>query len=94
MVPSVDDESQIQALDQTQPKLPLDLDYVEGHMHARLPAPRHHDAVRGFGHPFGAGNYATVKRWLAERHRYHLRRTPTYSSWLNQAERWFGLLSE
>lgn len=44
-------------------------------------------------------NYAThkhnaVKRWLAERSRYHPHFTPTFLSWLNQLERWFGLLSE
>ena len=44
-------------------------------------------------------NYAThkharVKRWLAARPRFHLHFTPTYSSWLNQVERWFGLLSQ
>ena len=46
-----------------------------------------------------ADNYAThkhakVKAWLAARPRYHLRFTPTYSSWLNQVERWFGLISQ
>ena len=45
-----------------------------------------------------ADNYAThkhakVKAWLAARPRYHLHFTPTYSSWLNQVERWFGLIS-
>ena len=44
-------------------------------------------------------NYAThkharVKRWLAARPRFHLHFTPTYSSWLNQVERWFGLLGQ
>ena len=44
-------------------------------------------------------NYAThkhakVKRWLAARPRFHLHFTPTYASWLNQMERWFGLLSQ
>ena len=44
-------------------------------------------------------NYAThrharVKRWLTARPRFHLHFTPTYSSWLNQVERWFGLLSQ
>ena len=43
-------------------------------------------------------NYAThkhakVKQWLAAR-RFHLHFTPTYASWLNQVERWFGLLSQ
>ena len=31
---------------------------------------------------------------LAARPRFHLHFTPTYSSWLNQVERWFGLLSQ
>lgn len=44
-------------------------------------------------------NYATHKtdtiaRWLAKRPRYHLHFTPTHASWLNQVERWFGLLTE
>ena len=44
-------------------------------------------------------NYAThkhakVKQWLAAHPRFHLHFTPTYSSWLNQVERWFGLLSQ
>ena len=26
--------------------------------------------------------------------RFHLHFTPTYASWLNQVERWFGLLSQ
>lgn len=43
-------------------------------------------------------NYAThkhpkVKAWLARLPRYHLHFTPTCSSWLNQVERWFGLIS-
>jgi len=44
-------------------------------------------------------NYAThkhpkVRAWLAARPRFHLHFTPTYSSWLNQVERWFALLSQ
>ena len=31
---------------------------------------------------------------LAARPRFHLHFTPTYASWLNQVERWFGLLSQ
>lgn len=43
-------------------------------------------------------NYAThktpaVKRWLAKRPRFVFHFTPTSSSWLNQVERWFALLS-
>ena len=44
-------------------------------------------------------NYAThktpaVQRWLVAHPRFHLHFTPTKGSWLNQVERWFGLLSE
>jgi transposase len=46
-----------------------------------------------------ADNYATHKHpkmrtWLAQRPRYHMHYTPTYSSWLNQVERWFGLITK
>ena len=34
-----------------------------------------------------------VKAWLLERPRYHLHFTPTSSSWLNQVERFFALLT-
>lgn len=36
----------------------------------------------------------TVRRWLASRPRFHVHFTPTYGSWLNQVERWFGLLEQ
>ena len=44
-------------------------------------------------------NYAThkhakVKAWLARRPRYHIHYTPTYASWLNQVERWFGIITQ
>lgn len=44
-------------------------------------------------------NYAThkhakVRAWLAQRPRFHIHYTPTYSSWLNQVERWFGLITQ
>ena len=44
-------------------------------------------------------NYAThkhakVRVWLATRPRFHIHSTPTYSSWLNQVERWFGLITQ
>lgn len=44
-------------------------------------------------------NYAThktpaVRRWFAQRPRYHLHFTPTSASWLNQVERWFAALTE
>jgi transposase len=39
---------------------------------------------------------AAVQRWLkpAKRRRFHFHFTPTSSSWLNQVERWFGLLTD
>jgi len=44
-------------------------------------------------------NYAThkhprVRRWLAARPRYHVHFTPTYSSWLNQVEIWFNIITQ
>jgi len=35
-----------------------------------------------------------VKRWLVRNPRFHFHFTPTYSSWLNLVERFFGLLTE
>jgi transposase len=37
---------------------------------------------------------SAVHRWLIRRPRFHLHFTPTYSSWLNLVERFFGLLTE
>lgn len=44
-------------------------------------------------------NYSThkapvVARWLEAHPRFHMHFTPTYSSWLNQVERWFALLTD
>jgi putative transposase len=44
-------------------------------------------------------NYCThkqkkVQAWLAGHERYHIHFTPTYSSWLNQVERWFALITQ
>jgi len=46
-----------------------------------------------------ADNYGThktpeIKAWLARHPRFHMHFTPTGSSWLNQVERWFGLLTD
>jgi hypothetical protein len=46
-----------------------------------------------------ADNYSThkhsrVKAWLVRHPPYHLHYTPTYASWLNQVERWFGLITQ
>jgi transposase len=39
---------------------------------------------------------ADVQRWskLKKRRRFHFHFTPTSSSWLNQVERWFGLITD
>ena len=44
-------------------------------------------------------NYGTHKspaiiKWLAAHPRFHMHYTPTYSSWLNQVERWFAYLTD
>ena len=133
MVLCVDEKSQIQALNRTQPALPMGLGHVEGYTHdyvrhgtttlfAALDVAtgkvlaqcrkrhRHEEFIeflRLIDREVPAeldvhlvlDNYAThkharVKRWLTARPRFHLHFTPTYSSWLNQVERWFGLLSQ
>jgi transposase len=35
-----------------------------------------------------------IREWLARHPRFHLHFTPTGSSWINQVERWFGLLTD
>ncbi|MGH7914922.1 MAG: IS630 family transposase, partial [Candidatus Binataceae bacterium] len=133
LVLCVDEKSQGQALERTQPVLPLGLGYLEGVTHdyyrhgtttlfAALnvldgsvitqckPRHRHQEFLSFLNHldrsvPAGlevhliADNYAThkhprVRAWLARRPRYRLHFTPTYSSWLNQVERWFGLITQ
>jgi len=133
LVLCVDEKSQIQALERTQPNLPMGLGYVEGLTHdytrhgtttlfAALdiqdgsvrsqckPRHRHQEFLAFLNHldasvPRGLDvhlvldNYAThkhakVRAWLARRPRYHVHFTPTYASWLNQVERWFGLITQ
>jgi putative transposase len=133
LVLSVDEKSQCQALERTQPMLPMGLGYVEGVTHdykrhgtttlfAALDVmegtviaqckPRHrHQEFLGFLRTIEANvpkqldihlivdNYSThkhakVKAWLAARPRWHIHFTPTYSSWLNQVERFFGLITD
>jgi putative transposase len=38
--------------------------------------------------------HASVRRWLAARPRFHIHYTPTYSSWLNQVEIWFNIITQ
>jgi transposase len=133
LVLAVDEKSQIQALERTQPMLPLGLGYVEGitHDYRRhgtmtlfaaldvatgqvLTQPhrrhRHQEFLAFLRHiedsvPAGldvhliADNYAThkhakVRAWLARHPRFHVHFTPTDSSWLNQVEIWFHLITQ
>jgi transposase len=45
---------------------------------------------------YGTHTSAAVQRWLKPkaRRRFHFHFTPTSSSWLNQVERWFGLITD
>jgi len=43
---------------------------------------------------YGTHKMPKVQRWFARRPRYHLHFTPTSASWLNQVERFFGLLTD
>jgi transposase len=43
---------------------------------------------------YGTHQMPKVRRWFARRPRYHLHFTPTSASWLNQVERFFGLLTD
>jgi transposase len=129
----VDEKSQIQALDRSQPVLPM----MPG-----MPERRTHDYLRhGITSLFAAfniadgtviselhrrhraiefrkflaaidkavpadldvhlvcDNYAThntaeIRTWLARHPRFHVHFTPTGSSWMNQVERWIGLLTD
>ena len=133
LVLSVDEKSHIQALNRTEPLLPMRpgqaerktfeykrngvtslfaaLDTVTGNVIGKC-FPRHRSIeFKKFLDYIDSqvpenqeihiilDNYAThktqlIKRWLYNHQRYHLHFTPTHSSWLNQVERWFGLLSQ
>jgi putative transposase len=133
MVLCVDEKSQIQALDRTQPMLPMGLGYVEGVTHDYIrhgtttlfaaldietgqiltsckSRHRHQEYLQflkqvdanvpsDLGIHLVVDNYAThkhpeVKRWLASHSRYQVHYTPTYSSWLNQVEIWFNIITQ
>lgn len=133
LVLCVDEKSQVQALQRTQPLLPLGLGYVEGVTHdyirhgtttlfaaldvangevlAQCKRRHRHQEFLSFLRHIDRSvpahldlhlildNYAThkhpkVKAWLARHPRFHMHYTPTYSSWLNQVERWFGLITQ
>ena len=43
---------------------------------------------------YAAHKHEKVRGWLARHPRYHLHFVPMYSSWLNQVERWFTLITQ
>ena len=129
----VDEKSQIQALNRTQPGLPLKkgrcgtmthdykrngtttlfaaLDLLQGKVIGDFHKRHRHQEflafLRRIDREFSGrkslhlvmDNYAThkhprVKAWLARHSRFHIHYTPTYASWLNQVERWFGLITQ
>ena len=129
----VDEKSQIQALDRTQPSLPMGLGYVEGithgyvrhgtttlfaaldvasgHVLTKCKQRHRHQEFLAFLRDIEKSvpekldvhlivdNYAThkhasVQRWIAARPRFHIHFTPTYSSWLNQVEIWFNIITQ
>ena len=129
----VDEKSQIQALDRSQPVLPMmpgmperrTHDYLRhgitslfaafniadgtviSELHRRHRAIEFRKFLAGIDKAVPAGldvhlvcdNYAThntaeIKTWLARHPRFHVHFTPTGSSWMNQVERWFGLLTD
>src|ERR1700691_1713532 len=133
LVLCVDEKSQIQALNRTQPVLPMGLGYVEGVTHDYVrhgtttlfaaldiatgtvfteckPRHRHQEflaflkrihevvpedlTVHLIVDNYATHKHAKVRLWLAQRPRFQIHYTPTYSSWLNQVERWFGLITQ
>ena len=43
---------------------------------------------------YGTNKTPMIKRWLERHPRFHMHFTPTYSSWLNQVERWFAYVDD
>ena len=43
---------------------------------------------------YATHKHANLRRWLAARPRFHIHYTPTYSSWLNQVEIWFHIITQ
>ena len=43
---------------------------------------------------YGTHKSPAIRTWLVAHPRFHMHYTPTYSSWINQVERWFAYLTE
>jgi transposase len=133
LVLCVDEKSQIQALDRTQPLLPMRPGQIErrthdykrhgttslfaaldvqtgkviGQMHRRhrsLEFRRFLDTIEAnvpaeldvhvIMDNYGTHKTALIRNWFAKRPHFHVHFTPTYGSWLNLVERWFGELTQ
>jgi|ERR1700757_401015 transposase len=43
---------------------------------------------------YGTHKAPSIRTWLSKHPRFHIHYTPTYSSWINQVERWFAYLTD
>jgi transposase len=43
---------------------------------------------------YGTHKSPAIRHWLEQHPRFHVHYTPTYSSWINQVERWFAYLTD
>jgi len=131
IVISVDEKTQIQALDRTQPELPLKKGHIRkltntykrnGTVNLMAALAVHSGEV--IAKPVKSNNSETflkflkkldrkyrnvelhvimdnlqvhktkeVREWFNKKRKFHAYYTPTYSSWLNQIEIWFGILT-
>ena len=80
------------------PILPLGLGYAEGITHDYI---RYGTTTLFAALDIQSGVVLTrasggivIRRSLVRRPRFHLHFTPTYASWLNHVERWFGLITQ
>ncbi len=133
LVLSLDEKSQIQALDRTQPGLPMKkgragtmthdykrhgvttlfaaLDVATGKVIGQCMKRHRHQEWLKFlriidrttptaldlhliADNYAAHTHPAVKAWLVKHPRFHMHFTPTSASWLNQVERFFGLITE
>ena len=133
LVLCVDEKSQIQALDRTQPGLPIKkgrcgtmthdykrngtttlfaaLEILEGKVIGECYGRHRHQEFLKFLRRlddefpeeltlhlvvdnYGTHKHPKVQSWLERHRRFKLHFIPTSSSWLNQVERWFGVLTQ
>ena len=132
LVLSVDEKTQIQALDRSQPELPLKsglpkrhtatykrngtvaliaaLAVHEGEITAETIEKNNHENFLKFlrklyrkypekhlhiiAENLNVHKHQKVKEWVESKKRLTMHFTPTYSSWLNQIEIWFNILSK